>query len=286
LNKKDNINKSVCNKDFVLPKDLSRFSALVNIIRQLRNPEGGCPWDRAQTHTSLRETFLQECYEVLEALDEAESRKLREELGDLLLHIVMQAQIAAESGEFSIDEVINGINRKLIHRHPHVFGDVKVNGVNDIVYNWEELKKAEKGKDVSLLASVPKAMPSLSYAQEIQRRVARVGFDWKEDSGVIDKLAEEVAELGQADSEDHKVEEFGDILFTVANIARRQKIDLEVALREANRKFLQRFQYMEEICRKKGVNIGDLSFKQQNALWNEAKIGTKSPKKKARNRRM
>jgi len=278
LDNKNIKNKSTKTKKFETPRDLSRFSALVKIIRQLRNPDGGCPWDRAQTHKSLRGTFLQECYEVLEALDEADSRKLREELGDLMLHIVIQAQIAAESDEFTVDEVIDGINRKLIHRHPHVFGEQKVSGVKDVLHNWEELKRAEKGKDVSLLASVPKDMPSLSHAQEIQHRVARVGFDWKEDSGVIDKLAEEVGELSRASSKEQKVEEFGDLLFTMANIARRQEIDLEVALREANRKFLDRFRYMEEICRQKGVNIGDLSFAEQNAMWNKAKTGIKKKK--------
>jgi tetrapyrrole methylase family protein / MazG family protein len=258
---------------FTLPKDMGRFSALVKIIKQLRGPDG-CPWDKAQTHTSLRETFLQECYEVIEALDEADSHKLREELGDLLLHIVLQMQIADEVGEFTLSEVMQGINRKLVFRHPHVFGEQQVNGVEDIVHNWAALKRKEKGADVSILASVPKSMPALSYAQEIQHRVAQVGFDWKEDSGVIDKLAEEVAELREATSLEHKTEEFGDLLFTLTNIARRQNINVEVALREANQKFFRRFQYMEDLCRQRGITFGDLTFKKQNALWDEAKLGT------------
>ena len=256
-----------------IPKDYSKFSALVKIVADLRAPDG-CPWDRAQTHRSLREDFIQECYEVLEALDEADTGKLKEELGDLLLHIVLQAQIAREAGEFELADVLSGINRKLIHRHPHVFGEVKVNGVEEIRHNWQELKKAEKGADKSIIASVPKTMPALSYAQEIQNRVAGVGFDWEDDSGVIEKLTEEVAEFNHAESPEHKTEEYGDLLFTLVNIARRQGIDVEVTLREANRKFTERFQYMEDMCRKKGKSIGELNFKEQNALWDEAKANT------------
>lgn len=253
-----------------VPKNLSSFSSLVKVIARLRGPDG-CPWDKEQTHTSLRETFLQECYEVIEALDESDSSKLREELGDLLLHIVLQARIAEEASEFQIGDVISDINKKLIHRHPHVFGEQKVKDVEDIIHNWETLKREEKGLDKSIIAGVPKSMPALSYSQEIQHRVAQVGFDWEHDTGVIDKLAEEVSELIQADTVESKNEEFGDLLFTLANIARRQGIDLEVALREANRKFFQRFQVMEEICRKRDINFSSLSFAEQNLLWEEAK---------------
>lgn len=253
-----------------IPKNLKSFSSLVKVIARLRGPNG-CPWDKEQTHTSLRETFLQECYEVIEALDESDSEELREELGDLLLHIVLQARIAEEAGEFQIGDVIDDINKKLIHRHPHVFGEQKVKGVEDIIHNWESLKREEKGLDVSIIGGVPKNMPALSYSQEIQHRVARVGFDWEHDTGVIDKLAEEVSELIQANTKESKNEEFGDLLFTLANIARRQGIDLEIALREANRKFSLRFQVMEELCRKRNINFGNLSFTEQNLLWEEAK---------------
>lgn len=253
-----------------IPKDLSRFTALVKIIATLRGPHG-CPWDKEQTHASLRETFLQECYEVLESLDERDASKLREELGDLLLHIVMQAQIAEEAGEFKMADVIKSINEKLVHRHPHVFGKQKVKNVEEIVHNWETLKREEKGQDQSIIASVPKSLPALSYSQEVQHRAAEVGFDWEKDEGVIEKLVEEVEELTQAKTLDSKREEFGDVLFTLANIARRQNVDLEVALREANRKFSRRFQYMEELCRQRGVNFSSLSFDEQNRLWEEAK---------------
>jgi tetrapyrrole methylase family protein/MazG family protein len=251
-------------------KDLSQFSALVDIIARLRAPDG-CPWDRKQTHASLRKNLLAECYEVLEALDEGDSAKLRDELGDLLMQIVLHAQIASEAGEFGLGEVIADINTKLIHRHPHIFGSKKVRDAEEVALNWEELKGEERDPDASILESVPKPMPALGYSQEIQRRAAYVGFDWEEDSGVIDKLAEEVGEFRRAESEKEKAREFGDMLFTLANIGRRMGIDLEAALREANKRFYKRFTYMEDACRRKGQKLGDLSFDEQNALWEEAK---------------
>ena len=253
-----------------LPDDLSQFSALVDIIARLRAPDG-CPWDRKQTHASLRENLLAECYEVLEALDEGDTRKLSDELGDLLMQIVLHAQIASEAGEFGLGEVIEGINTKLIHRHPHIFGTKKVRDAEEVELNWEELKGEERDPDASILESVPKQMPALGYSQEVQRRAAHLGFDWEDDSGVIDKLAEEVGEFQQADSQEQKAEEFGDLLFTLANIARRMGTDLEAALREANRRFYKRFSYMEAVCRERGLNFGELSFDEQNALWEEAK---------------
>jgi tetrapyrrole methylase family protein/MazG family protein len=253
-----------------LPEDLSQFSALVDIIAKLRAPDG-CPWDRKQTHASLRENLLEECYEVLEALDEGDSAKLRDELGDLLMQIVLHAQIATEAGEFELGDVVSGINTKLIHRHPHIFGSKKVKDAEEVALNWEVLKGEEREPDASILESVPQQMPALGYSQEIQRRVAQVGFDWKDVDGVIDKLAEEVGEFKQADTEGQKAKEFGDLLFTLANIARHLGIDLEAALRQANRRFYKRFTYMEKVCRQRGVNFGDLSFDEQNALWEEAK---------------
>jgi tetrapyrrole methylase family protein/MazG family protein len=189
----------------------------------------------------------------------------------LLMQIVLHAQIATEAGEFELGDVIENINTKLIHRHPHVFGSKKVKDAEEVIHNWEELKKEEREEGVSMLESVPKSMPALGYAHEIQRRAAWVGFDWEDVDGIIEKLAEEVREFKQADSQEKKASEFGDLLFTLANIARRLGIDLEAALREANRRFYKRFTYMEEVCRKKGLNFGDLSFDEQNALWEEAK---------------
>ncbi|MCK5434748.1 MAG: nucleoside triphosphate pyrophosphohydrolase [Dehalococcoidales bacterium] len=253
-----------------LPENLSQFDALVAIIARLRAGDG-CPWDRKQTHSSLRENLLQECYEVLEALDEGDSGKLCHELGDLLMQVVLHAQIATEAGEFEVGDVISSINTKLIHRHPHVFGSIKVKDAEEVLVNWEALKKEERGADTSMLSNVPQEMPALSYSQEIQDRVARVGFDWEDIGGVIDKLAEEVSEFKQADSRERKGQEFGDLLFTLANVARRLGVDLESALREANRRFYHRFSCMEELCRQRGLNFGELSFDEQNALWEEAK---------------
>ena len=253
-----------------LPQDLNQFASLVNIIARLRAPDG-CPWDRQQTHTSLRENLLEECYEVLEALDEGDSGKLCAELGDLLMQIVFHSQIAAEAGEFEMGEVVSGISTKLIHRHHHIFGSGKVENAEEVAHNWEVLKRAEREAGTSILASVPGQMPALGYSQLVQRRVAQVGFDWENIDGVIDKLAEEVGELTQAGSQQERAREFGDVLFTLVNIARRLGVDSEAALREANRRFYRRFSYMEEVCRQRGLNIGDLSFDAQNALWEEAK---------------
>ncbi len=250
--------------------DLEKFATLVDIIARLRAPEG-CPWDRKQTHRSLREYVLEEAYEVLQALDENDMDKLSGELGDLLLQIVLQAQIAEEAKEFALKDVISKINAKLIQRHPHIFGNVKVDSAEEVSHNWEQIKKAERGSDVSVLGSVPQQMPSLAYSQEVQRRVAGVGFDWENDEGVVDKLVEEVREFKATNTPEQQAEEFGDMLFTLANIARRKGIDLETALREANRKFYRRFTKMEELCRRRKLAFEKLSFNEQNTLWEEAK---------------
>jgi len=253
-----------------LPQDLNQFATLVDIIAKLRAPDG-CPWDREQTHASLRENLLEECYEVLEALDSGDPRKLCDELGDLLMQVVLHAQIATEAGEFKLADVVTNISAKLIHRHPHVFGSLKVKDAEEVVLNWEVLKQGERPPDTSILASVPKQMPALGYSQEIQRRVARVGFDWEDIDGVIDKLVEEVREFKQADTQQQREQEFGDLLFTLVNIARRLGVDLEAALRQANQRFYRRFSYLEEVCRQRGVSLSELSFDEQNALWEEAK---------------
>ena len=255
-----------------VPKDLDKFQALVEIIARLRASDG-CPWDREQTHSSLREFLLEESYEVLAALDEGSSERLCQELGDLLLQIVLHAQIATEAGEFKLGDVMQGINAKLIRRHPHVFGSAEVKDAAEVAHNWEAIKQKEKGVDSSSLASVPAQMPALSYSKEVQRRVAEAGFDWPDIDGVIEKLAEEVGEFKQSTGGE-KAEEFGDLLFTLVNIARRQDINSESSLREANRRFYKRFTYMEGLCRQRGLKFDELSFEAQNALWEEAKRGT------------
>jgi len=255
-----------------LPQDLSKFDALVEIIARLRAPDG-CPWDKEQTHATLRGNLLSECYEVLEALDEGDADKLCDELGDLLLQITLHAQIARDSGEFGIDDVIKGIATKIVRRHPHIFGSTKVKDAEEVMHNWEELKREEREEGASMLEGVPKSMPALAYAYEISRRAVRVGFEWEDIGGVIDKLAEEIREIKDSASREEKEQEFGDLLFTLVNVARWEGIDAESALREANRKFYKRFTYMEELCRQRGLAFGELSFEEKNALWEEAKHG-------------
>ena len=249
--------------------DLDSFATLVEIIARLRGPQG-CPWDREQTHLSLKPNLVEECYEAIEAIDQGDSGKLSGELGDLLMQVVLHAQIAAEQGNFDIKEVLRGINSKLIHRHPHIFGKAKVKDAQEVALNWETLKKEER-EEASLLAGLPKGMPALAYSQAMQRRAARVGFDWREVNGVIEKLAEEIEELCQTTDQQQRTREFGDLLFTLANVARWLGVELEDALRLANERFYQRFSYMEEVCQKQGVTLDSLSFEQQNELWEEAK---------------
>jgi tetrapyrrole methylase family protein / MazG family protein len=253
-----------------IPQDLKRFDSLVEIIALLRGPEG-CPWDRKQTHSSLREHLLEESYEVLEALDEADAQELCTELGDLLLQIVLHAQVAKEASEFDMGDVTEAINRKLIYRHPHVFGSASAKDADEVLVHWEELKKKERKEDVGMLDGVPKMLPALAYSQSVQDRVARVGFDWPSDDGVLGKLAEEIAEFKDAATPQEKSAEFGDILFTLANYARRQGIDPETALREANQKFYRRFSHMEKLCRERKLDLSKMTLDEQNKLWDEAK---------------
>jgi tetrapyrrole methylase family protein/MazG family protein len=250
----------------------AEFQHLIDIIAKLRG-ENGCPWDKKQTHASLREYLLEESYEALEALDQGDNHKLCQELGDVLLQIMLHSQIAAEKGEFTLEEVIENINQKLIRRHPHIFGDVQVKDAEEVTRNWEAIKQQERQPQESMLDSLPKQLPALAYSQDIQRRVAQVGFDWENIEGVIEKLAEEVQELKQSVTQTEKADEFGDLMFTLVNIARRMGVDSESALRDANRKFSRRFAYMEKLCRQRALDLGKLSFDEQNLLWKEAKIG-------------
>lgn len=252
------------------PENLDKFDTFVRIIERLRGP-GGCPWDKEQTHASLRPNLLSEAYEVLEALDEGQPEKLREELGDLLLQIVLHAQIAADDKEFSIGDIIEGISRKIIRRHPHIFGSTQIRDAREVMHNWEALKKDEREEGTSMLEGVPKSMPALAYALEISRRAVRVGFEWPDIEGVIEKLAEEVEEITLSESREEKAREFGDLLFTLVNVARWEGIDAESALREANLKFYKRFARMEEICRERGLSLEEMTFEEKDALWEEVK---------------
>jgi tetrapyrrole methylase family protein/MazG family protein len=253
-----------------MEQDPSSFDTLEKIVAKLRAPDG-CPWDRAQSHASLKPYLIEEAYEVLQALDEENTDKLCEEMGDLLLQILLHAQIAKEAREFSISDVIKSISTKLIRRHPHVFGQSTAANAEEVVLEWEELKQNERKEDDSLLSGVPKCMPALSYSHSIQRRVAGIGFDWKEFEGILDKLTEEIREVKEAATQKEKVHEFGDVLFALVNAARWQGVDLEEALRLANQRFSRRFRYMEEACRRRSISLRDLSFQEQNDLWDEAK---------------
>jgi len=243
------------------------------IVAHLRAPSG-CPWDRKQTHASLRQHLLEESYEALEAIDSGDFHAMREEFGDLLLQIMLNAQIAAEEGEFTANDVIKGIYDKIVRRHPHVFGDVKVDGVDGVLANWERLKEAERdGREHvgGLLEGVPATLPALNQAQEYQERVARVGFDWPEIQGVLDKIAEEVGEVQRAANPELLAEELGDLLFALVNLSRWKKIDAESALRAANLKFKNRFRFIEQGARDQSRNLSDLSLDEMEALWQEAK---------------
>jgi tetrapyrrole methylase family protein/MazG family protein len=250
--------------------DPGSFDSLVKIIARLRSPDG-CPWDRAQTHASLRPSLMEECYEAMEALDKGDLQELKGELGDLLLQVVLHAQIASENGDFDIRGVIKSINEKLIYRHPHIFGNARVNDAGEVAIQWEALKKRERNCEASLLSGVPKALPGLAYSHEVQERAARVGFDWKDVEGVLEKLTEEIREIQKEKDSQKKAGEFGDLLFTLVNLARHLGIDAEAALRGANRRFYERFSYMEKACARKGVELASLSLDEQNTLWEEAK---------------
>jgi tetrapyrrole methylase family protein/MazG family protein len=247
--------------------EASSFETLQNTVARLRAPDG-CPWDREQTHLSLRRHLLEEAYEVLSALDSEDSSALREELGDLLLQIVLQAQIATEAATFSTAEVIRGIQAKLIRRHPHVFGGAAVNGVEQVLRNWEHFKEQETGS--SPLAGVPAALPALAQAAELQGRASRLGFDWPSPDGVVEKIHEELAEIEQAEPE-AVASEVGDLLFAAVNYARWLEVDPESALRQANLRFRARFDRMNELARGRGAVLEGLTLEEMDRLWEEAK---------------
>jgi tetrapyrrole methylase family protein/MazG family protein len=255
-----------------LPRE-SAFESFQETVAHLRAPDG-CPWDREQTHQSLRTHLMEEAYEALAALDADDIPALREELGDLLLQIVLQAQIAIEMGTFSMADVIAGIQAKIIRRHPHVFGELRVSDVGQVLHNWETLKAAERdeeGQGKGLLDGVPLGLPSLAQAAEIQARVVRVGFDWPNIEGVLEKIQEELSELQQAELLEHKNAELGDLLFSVVNYARWQGVDAESALREANLRFRSRFKRLEEEAKAQGKDLNSMTLDELDGLWKVAK---------------
>lgn len=288
----------------VTARAADRFALLVEIMQALRGP-GGCPWDRQQTFATLRPYVLEETYEVLEAIDRDDVDALKGELGDFLFEAVFLAQIAADEGHFTMDEALDAINAKLVRRHPHVFGTraaraamhapprpgtlragpSALDTAGKVLEQWEAIKAKERshaGKPPSLLAGVPRALPALLRAHEIGTRAASVGFDWPDAGGVVEKIEEEVAELREAvDRGDtrHAAEEMGDLLFSIANLARRLDIEPESALREANEKFTARFEALEASFARRGKAVGDASLDEMERVWQSVKErGRRAPR--------
>ena len=261
------------------------FDELTSVMARLRAP-GGCPWDREQTYASLAQYILEESHETFDAIQEADetgdTKNLREELGDVLLQVVFHSTIAAERGDFTIDEVVSGVTQKLVLRHPHVFGDKKLETANDVLQNWDELKKDERkasGKiekeKLSILEEVPLSFPALLEGQKLTKKAAKVGFDWENTKQVFDKLDEEVRELNEAieqNSNEKISEEIGDILFVILNLARKLEVDAETALKKTNRKFRRRFAFIESELKKDGKTLEESNLEEMDALWNAAKV--------------
>jgi tetrapyrrole methylase family protein/MazG family protein len=249
--------------------DIERVAKLLEVVRRLRAPDG-CPWDREQTHASLRATMLEEAYEVLEAIDEKSMSKLREELGDVLLQVLMQSVIAEETSEFTLGEVADTVREKLVRRHPHVFGSTIVSGSDEVVRNWEALKAKEYGRE-SALDGVQRSLPALQWAWSLQRRAANVGFDWPDVEGALDKIREELEELRLASTVEEREAEFGDLLFTMVNVARKLGINPEDALRGTTGRFEARFRMMELAARADGRALKDLPMEELDRYWEAAK---------------
>ncbi|MGE5251106.1 MAG: nucleoside triphosphate pyrophosphohydrolase [Bacteroidota bacterium] len=251
------------------------FEAFAEIVAHLRAPNG-CPWDREQTHASLRQHLLEEAYETLTTMDTGDMAHMREEFGDLLLQIALNSQIAREEQAFTVTDVIKGIYDKIIRRHPHVFGDVEVAGVQGVLANWERLKERERkqnSEEKGLLDGVPVSLPALTQAQEYQERAARVGFDWPEIEGVLEKIAEEIREVEEAGEPETVAAELGDLFFALVNLARWKNVDAESALRLTNLKFKTRFAHIEAGAKARSRSLSDLSLDEMESLWQEAKKG-------------
>ncbi|MBK9578258.1 MAG: nucleoside triphosphate pyrophosphohydrolase [Fibrobacteres bacterium] len=253
------------------------FEDLRAIMARLRAPDG-CPWDKEQTHESIKEYFLEEVYEFLEAVEEGSVPHMREELGDLLLQVVFHAQMASEQDHYDIDDVIHELSDKLVRRHPHVFGEMAVADADEVVVNWEAIKNAEKGKEArkSRLDGIPVNYPALMKAKKLQVRAAKDGFDWPDAAPIWEKLSEEIAEVKEAISEndsDHLEDEIGDLFFVAVNLARKLGVDPEIALQRANRKFESRYRGMERLVEERGQKLSDLDLAAQDVLWGEVKRG-------------
>lgn len=257
---------------------MEAFERLVEIMRRLRAPDG-CPWDREQTHETLKPYLIEETYEVLDAIDDGNAKELAEELGDVLLQVVFHAQVAAEAGTFDVSDVANAISDKLERRHPHVFGNVQADTAAEVLENWDAIKRQEKTNkgqnEKGLLDSVPRHLPALLRAENLQKKAARVGFDWDQLEEVTAKAREEVDEfvetVEEKASEDRVVEELGDLLFSIVNVARFVGVSPEDALTRTNRKFVRRFRYIEEKLAERGLSPEEATLEQMDTFWDEAK---------------
>jgi MazG family protein len=255
------------------------FEDLVELMKTLRGPNG-CPWDRKQNLPDLKPYVIEEAYEVVDAIDRDDRDALREEIGDFLLQAVFITEITRTEGSFDIYDSITAIHDKLVHRHPHVFGDVEAKDAEQVLVNWEKLKSEErKAEEKSVLSGVPQSLPALLKASRLTEKAARVGFDWRRTDEVFDKLDEEIAELREAIDSGDKAnvhDELGDLLFTIANIARKLDVNAEEALQSTNRKFSRRFESMEKKVHGSGRNIDQLSLEEMDALWDEAKAAERA----------
>jgi tetrapyrrole methylase family protein / MazG family protein len=247
----------------------SPIERLRKIVVQLRSPNG-CPWDREQTHQTLKPHLVEECYELIDAIDAGNDKELKEELGDLLLQVVLHSQMAAEASRFTLDEVATAIADKLVNRHPHVFGENRLPNSEAVLRQWEVIKRSEKQERRSVLDGVPKGLPALARAQKVQTKAARVGFDWDEADGALAKVREELQEVESAE-EGRLPEEVGDLLFAVVNFARKKNLDAEQLLNGASAKFAARFRAMERLALERGLEFGSLSLPEMDRLWDDAK---------------
>jgi tetrapyrrole methylase family protein/MazG family protein len=259
---------------FIPPLEMaSAFESFQETVAHLRAPDG-CPWDREQTYESLRMHLMEECYEALDAIDRGDWKALKEELGDLTLQIVLQSQIATEAGDFRMADVLAGINDKIIRRHPHVFEELELDDVPEVLHNWEALKEEEReeeGAEKGLMEGVPIGLPALSQANELQGRAARVGFDWHGISGVIKKVEEELSEILNAETALEQESELGDLLFAIVNYARWINVDPESALRQASSRFRDRFGHIEHWAKSNDRKLSDMTLEEMDRLWEEAK---------------
>ena len=252
-------------------KSLEEFNRLLDIIDELRSK---CPWDMKQTNESLRKLTIEETYELAEAIFSGSDTDIKNELGDIMLHIVFYAKIGTEKGAFTMADVLQGINNKLIYRHPHVFGDVRVSGASEVEENWEQLKIKEDKGYKPVLSGVPSSLPAIVKANRIQEKVRGVGFDWEKREQIWDKVLEEISEL-KVEIKNHNTEsiesELGDVLFSIINASRLYDIDPEAALEKTNRKFIKRFNYLEKKTLTKGISLKDMSLEEMNVIWEQAK---------------